>query len=118
MAKRKTHRERPTLAKMRELRATIDSLQREVSRSTGLLTDIQKVDAQVLDRAIKQADAFTEARGLLHSVLDEHVVTHPPSALGNKIRRFLGRPEVPLDSSVQRLLKAHASANDSLALAN
>ena len=116
MAKKKTQRERPTLTTVRELRAYIDTLQRQVSRSTALLTDIQKVDAQVLDRAIKQADAFTESRGLLHSVLDENPTNN--TALANRIRRFLGRPELPIASSVQRLLEAHASASESLQLAN
>lgn len=111
MAKKKAQRERPTLKTLRELRATIDDLQRQASRSTALLTDIQAVDAKVLERQIKQADAIAEARGLLHSIMDELGKDYA-TPLANKISRFLGRGEARLKSSVQRLLEQHAAVSD------
>ena len=123
MAKKKTQRERPTLAKLRELRATIDTLQRQVSTLTSQLTDVQAIDAQNLKGAVSQADAMSEAQGLLHTIMDE-LGPGFDSAVANKIRRFLGRPELPPKSRIQRLLEAHARGNnqaqpaESLALGN
>jgi hypothetical protein len=117
MAKRTKRRERPTLKTLRELRATIDGLQRELSRSTALLTDIQATDATVLERAMKQTDLFNESRGILHSFLDE-LGQEYVSPIANKARRFLGRAETKPKSSIQRLVEAHAKADARLALAN
>jgi prefoldin subunit 5 len=119
MAKKKTEteRERPTLRKLRELRGTIDDLQRQVSRLTALLTEIQTADTKVLSRAIAQADAFTETRGVLHGLLDELGKDYA-TALSNKARRILGRPEAQLKSTIQGLLEQHAKSTESLALAN
>jgi len=117
MAKKRNNRERPTVGKLNELRMTIDGLQRQVNRSTALLTDIQATDAKVLEKAIKQADGFIEVRGLLHSILDELGPAHA-SPLANKARRFLGRPEIQLKSSIQTVLEQHAKANAELSLAS
>jgi hypothetical protein len=117
MAKKKTLRERPTLKTLRELRATIDDLQRQLSRSTALLTEIQTVDTKVLSKAVSQAGSLADARGLLHSILDELGDAYG-SVISNKARRVLGRPEVQIKSSIQQLLEQHAKATAALSLAN
>ena len=116
MAKKRTNRERPTLTKLRELRATIDTLQRQVSRSTALLTDIQATATDMRKRGINHGDRLSEAQGLLHSVLDKN---QGHTILTNQIRRFLGRGgEVELTNEVERLIETHALANSELAGAN
>lgn len=117
MAKKRTKRERPTLATIRVLRATIEDLQGRVNRSTVLLSDIQEADRKVLERAIRVADDFSEIHGILHSLLDELGKDYA-TALSNKARRILGRPEVQLKSTIQRVLEQHARVHDEVALAN
>jgi len=89
MAKKKSKkRERPTLTKLNELRATRDKQHAEIVSLKEKLSTVEQYETEGVPVRVAAAEAHIEARGLLHAVLQ----FAPNDTLGNKIRKFLGVP--------------------------